>query len=85
MTGLLQVDPCGPLYINIGDGGNREGLASNWTYPQPDWCVLFTCRFAPPQDQIASSQGQCQEALLKEKSRWECDVAVPFVALGRVV
>jgi hypothetical protein len=54
MTGLLQVDPCGPMYINIGDGGNREGLASNWTYPQPDWCVLLTGRFAPPQDRIAS-------------------------------
>jgi len=22
-----KVDPCGPVYITIGDGGNREGLA----------------------------------------------------------
>jgi hypothetical protein len=22
-----EVDPCGPVYITIGDGGNREGLA----------------------------------------------------------
>jgi acid phosphatase type 7 len=22
-----KADPCGPVYITIGDGGNREGLA----------------------------------------------------------
>ncbi|KAK9122764.1 hypothetical protein Sjap_012366 [Stephania japonica] len=30
-----QANPCGPVYINIGDGGNREGLASEYTTPQP--------------------------------------------------
>ena len=25
-----QRDPKGPLYINCGDGGNREGLATTW-------------------------------------------------------
>jgi hypothetical protein len=25
-----EVDPCGPVYITIGDGGNREGLALEW-------------------------------------------------------
>ncbi|KAK9170431.1 hypothetical protein Syun_002571 [Stephania yunnanensis] len=31
-----QANPCGPVYINIGDGGNREGLASKYTSPQPN-------------------------------------------------
>jgi len=22
-----KADPCGPLFVTIGDGGNREGLA----------------------------------------------------------
>lgn len=26
-------DDCGPAYINIGDGGNREGLATNVSAP----------------------------------------------------
>ena len=26
-----------PYYITIGDGGNKEGLASNWVEPQPVW------------------------------------------------
>lgn len=32
-----SVDTTGkaPYYITIGDGGNREGLASNWYSPQP--------------------------------------------------
>ncbi|CAL8470424.1 g9966 [Coccomyxa elongata] len=28
---------CGPVYINIGDGGNREGLAETYDDPQPGW------------------------------------------------
>ncbi len=24
----------------IGDGGNREGLAGDWRYPQPDWSLF---------------------------------------------
>jgi len=27
---------CGPMFINIGDGGNREGL-SDFLDPQPPW------------------------------------------------
>jgi 3',5'-cyclic AMP phosphodiesterase CpdA len=30
-----QLDPKGPYYITIGDGGNREGLAANWI------CALY--------------------------------------------
>jgi hypothetical protein len=28
-----------PYYVTIGDGGNKEGLASNWVEPQPAWSV----------------------------------------------
>ncbi|KAL8168161.1 hypothetical protein V2J09_009660 [Rumex salicifolius] len=28
-------DPCGPVYITIGDGGNREGLAMSYVNPAP--------------------------------------------------
>ncbi|GAV60757.1 Metallophos domain-containing protein/Metallophos_C domain-containing protein, partial [Cephalotus follicularis] len=28
-------DNCGPVYITIGDGGNREGLAKTYINPQP--------------------------------------------------
>ncbi|PWZ44892.1 putative purple acid phosphatase 20 [Zea mays] len=28
-------DPCGPVYVTIGDGGNREGLANKFIDPQP--------------------------------------------------
>jgi hypothetical protein len=29
-----------PYYINIGDGGNKEGLASDWVKPQPEWSAF---------------------------------------------
>ncbi|KAJ3678404.1 hypothetical protein LUZ60_002207 [Juncus effusus] len=28
-------DPCGPVHITIGDGGNKEGLAEDYEDPQP--------------------------------------------------
>jgi hypothetical protein len=28
-------DPCAPVYVTIGDGGNREGLADKYIDPQP--------------------------------------------------
>ncbi|CAF2047104.1 hypothetical protein HID58_035272 [Brassica napus] len=30
-----KFDKCGPVYINIGDGGNKEGLAKNYRDPSP--------------------------------------------------
>jgi hypothetical protein len=36
----MQPDSKGPYYITIGDGGNREGLASNWESPQPTWSAF---------------------------------------------
>ena len=32
-----RVLPEAPVYITIGDGGNREGLASNYVNPTPAW------------------------------------------------
>ena len=34
-----------PAYITVGDGGNREGLAANWTQPQPAWSILRQASF----------------------------------------
>ncbi len=34
------VDPKGITYINIGDGGNKEGHAKNYEDPQPDWSAF---------------------------------------------
>ena len=28
-------DPCGPMYVTVCDGGNREGLARKYVDPQP--------------------------------------------------
>lgn len=36
----MQPDAAGPYYITIGDGGNREGLASDWQSPQPAWSAF---------------------------------------------
>ncbi|XAR69731.1 Acid phosphatase [Bertholletia excelsa] len=30
-----KADPCGPVYVTIGDGGNKEGLALNFEKPSP--------------------------------------------------
>ena len=37
---------CGPVYIVIGDGGNREGLADTYNEPQPEWSA-FRCERIP--------------------------------------
>lgn len=38
-------DPCGPLYLGIGDGGNRENVAAKWAKPQPDWSAFRESSF----------------------------------------
>ena len=35
-------DETGPVYIVIGDGGNREGLSETYNDPQPEWSA-FRC------------------------------------------
>ncbi|XP_024361946.1 purple acid phosphatase 18 isoform X2 [Physcomitrium patens] len=32
-----KLDECGIVHITIGDGGNREGLATDWKSTQPAW------------------------------------------------
>lgn len=39
-TYKAQRDPKAPLYITIGDGGNREGLYDTWIDPQPVWSAF---------------------------------------------
>ena len=33
-------DECGPVYLNLGDGGNREGAYVPWLTPQPVWSAF---------------------------------------------
>ncbi|BBN15145.1 acid phosphatase type 7 [Marchantia polymorpha subsp. ruderalis] len=37
--------PQGIIHINIGDGGNREGLASKYNKPQPMWSLFREASF----------------------------------------
>lgn len=36
---------CGPLYITIGDGGNREGLATDYIDPKPEISIFREASF----------------------------------------
>jgi len=36
---------CGPVHLNLGDGGNREGGKVPWTDPQPDWSLFRESSF----------------------------------------
>lgn len=38
-------DPCGAVHITIGDGGNKEGLASKYKSPSPEWSVFREASF----------------------------------------
>ncbi|KAF9676059.1 hypothetical protein SADUNF_Sadunf09G0099100 [Salix dunnii] len=38
-------DQTAPVYITIGDGGNLEGLATNMTYPQPEYSAYREASF----------------------------------------
>ena len=35
----------GPVYLTVGDGGNREGLASKWVSPQAEWSLFRQASF----------------------------------------
>ncbi|CAI0379900.1 unnamed protein product [Linum tenue] len=48
-------DPCGPVYITIGDGGNKEGLASKYIDPQPKWSAFREASFGHGEIQIVNS------------------------------
>ncbi|RVX11774.1 putative purple acid phosphatase 20 [Vitis vinifera] len=40
-----KTDKCGPVYITIGDGGNREGLATKYNDPKPDISLFREASF----------------------------------------
>ncbi|KAL1352081.1 hypothetical protein AAHE18_06G141000 [Arachis hypogaea] len=40
-----KADNCGPVHITIGDGGNREGLATNYIDPKPDISIFTEASF----------------------------------------
>ncbi|KAL1189701.1 Purple acid phosphatase 18 [Cardamine amara subsp. amara] len=48
-------DPCGPVHITIGDGGNREGLARNYKDPAPEWSVFREASFGHGELQMVNS------------------------------
>ncbi|XP_051133896.1 purple acid phosphatase 18-like [Andrographis paniculata] len=48
-------DPCGPVHITIGDGGNREGLAHRYLNPQPEWSVFREASFGHGEFKIVNS------------------------------
>ena len=35
-----QENPCGPVYLTLGDGGNREGVSLPWLQPAPEWSAF---------------------------------------------
>ena len=35
----------GTVYVTVGDGGNREGLAARWVEPQPAWSAYRNASF----------------------------------------
>ena len=39
------LDACGRVYLNLGDGGNREGAYVPWLEPQPPWSAARESSF----------------------------------------
>ena len=40
-----QPNACGPVYLNLGDGGNREGGEAAWVAPHPEWSAFRESSF----------------------------------------
>ncbi|KAK2364362.1 purple acid phosphatase [Trifolium repens] len=40
-----KIDKCGPVHITIGDGGNREGLATRYQEPKPEISIFREASF----------------------------------------
>ena len=38
-------NPCGPVYLNLGDSGNREGGEAAWVAPHPEWSAFRESSF----------------------------------------
>ena len=54
-------DECGPIYLNLGDGGNREGAYVPWLTPQPECARAVASGFGVG--------GPARQGLL-----WSCDL-----------
>ncbi|XP_022877526.1 purple acid phosphatase 18-like [Olea europaea var. sylvestris] len=50
-----KTDTCGPIHITIGDGGNREGLAHEYSEPQPEWSIFREASFGHGELRIVNS------------------------------
>ncbi|KAK1628784.1 hypothetical protein QYE76_003099 [Lolium multiflorum] len=48
-------DPCAPVYVTIGDGGNREGLADKYIDPQPKTSVFREASFGHGRLQVVNA------------------------------
>ncbi|CAL5335721.1 unnamed protein product [Camellia sinensis] len=48
-------DSCGAVHVTVGDGGNREGLASKYINPQPEWSVFREASFGHGELKIVNS------------------------------
>ncbi|WCJ34328.1 purple acid phosphatase 22 [Euphorbia peplus] len=50
-----KADNCGPMYINIGDGGNREGLAKEYINPKPEISMFREASFGHGEVNVLNS------------------------------
>ncbi|PIA28311.1 hypothetical protein AQUCO_07200160v1 [Aquilegia coerulea] len=50
-----KVDGCGPVHITIGDGGNREGLASKYIDPKPEISLFREASFGHGQFEVVNA------------------------------
>ncbi|GAQ84117.1 Purple acid phosphatases superfamily protein [Klebsormidium nitens] len=50
-----KADKCGPVYIVVGDGGNREGLATKYLDPQPSISLRREASFGYGAFELANS------------------------------
>ncbi|KAJ7976105.1 Purple acid phosphatase [Quillaja saponaria] len=50
-----KADNCGPVHITIGDGGNREGLASKYIDPKPEISIFREASFGHGQFEVVNA------------------------------
>ncbi|KQJ92251.1 probable purple acid phosphatase 20 isoform X1 [Brachypodium distachyon] len=50
-----EEDPCAPVYVTIGDGGNREGLAEDFVEPQPKASAFREASFGHGRLQVVNA------------------------------
>ncbi|KAI4378675.1 hypothetical protein MLD38_016121 [Melastoma candidum] len=50
-----RANPCGPIHITIGDGGNREGLAKDYITPKPKISLFREASFGHGQLDVVNA------------------------------